>query len=741
MSFTMPEALTTWRFLGFAHDEDLRHGLLESTSVTSKDLMIQPNPPRFLREGDTLEFTAKVTNLSDQAQTGTAKIDLENAATAENRTLALGIENTAIPFEVPANESRSFSWRLQVPDSEEFLRYRVTASTGTLSDGEEGWLPVLSRRVLVTESMALPIRDAGQKEYQFQKLIGSGQSDTLENRFLEVQVVSQPAWYAVMALPYLMEFPHECAEQIFSRYYANALGSKIVTSDPKIKRVFELWKNSDTLISPLQKNEDLKGILLEETPWLAKAENQSEARKKVGLLFDDNRLDFEQSKALRKLQEMQNPDGLWPWFPGGRGNDYITLQITTGFARLRLLDVPTDISPALKALVPLDKKLLSTYEELQRDSDLDKKNLTPWIAHYLYTRSLFLKDKQLDASTQVAFDYFLQQGQKYWTSLGYRMSRAHLALALNRLEESETAQLITRSLRENAIIDEEQGMFWNDTPGWWWWQAPIETQAMMIEAFREIDQDEEAVSNCQVWLIKQKQVSDWKTTKATADAVAALLLGGKNLLASDALLEVSLGGTKVDPGSIEPGTGFYEQRYTGDAITPEQGKITLTKTDEGVSWASLHWQYLDTLEQITRQDGKELQLEKKLFVKRTTDSGEVLDPVTGPVAVGDELVTRLILRNDRAMEFVHLKDQRGSGTEPMNVLSGYRWQDGFGYYETTRDTASHFFIDRLPAGTHVFETSVRVQHRGQYQTGLAEIRCMYAPEFAAHSRSLPLEVQ
>ena len=197
----------------------------------------------------------------------------------------------------------------------------------------------------------------------------------------------------------------------------------------------------------------------------------------------------------------------------------------------------------------------------------------------------------------------------------------------------------------------------------------------------------------------------------------------------------------MQPGKVEPGTGFYQQRFTGDAVTPEQGNITLTKTDEGVSWASVHWQYLDTLANVTAHEGKELKLEKKLFVKRNTDAGKVLEPVTGPLQVGDELVTRLILRNDRAMEYVHLKDQRGSGTEPTNVLSGYRWQDGFGYYEMTRDTASHFFIDRLPAGTHVFETSVRIQHRGDYQTGIAEIRCMYAPEFAAHSASLLIKVQ
>lgn len=741
LSFTMPEALTTWRFLGLAHDSELRFGLLDGTTVTALDLMIQPNPPRFLREGDELEFTAKITNQSEEAQSGIATLQLDNAATEKSRNEALGITSKDIAFEVPAMQSRTVSWRLKVPDGEEFLRYKVTAAADTLRDGEEGWLPVLSRKVLVTESMALPIRDAGSKDFQFKKLLASGEVESLDSRFLHLEVVSQPAWYAVMSLPYLMEFPHECAEQTFSRYYANALGAKIVNSDPKIKRVFELWKEGDALDSPLTKNEDLKSILLEETPWLAEAEDQSEARRRVALLFEQNKLDQELSKALNKLKKMQLSNGLWPWFPGGRGDDYITLQIVTGFARLRQLEVETDITPALRGLDALDSEMTNRYQELRKNDLLQRDNFSPWIAHYLYTRSLFLKDKALSAGAKPAFEYFTAQAKDYWNSLPSNLTRAQAALALHRLDENEVAKLIMRSLRENATLDEEMGMYWEQEAGWYWWQAPIETQAYLIEAFQQIEQDQKAVNDCRVWLIKQKQVSDWKTTKATTEAVASLLLGDSQLLSSSALLEVSLGGKAVEPGKVEPGTGFYQHRFTGEEVTPEQGQITLTKTDPGVSWASVHWQYLDSLENITSYDGKELQLEKELFVKRNTDAGKVLEPVTGPLEVGDELVTRLILRNDRAMEYVHLKDQRGSGTEPMNVLSGYRWQDGFGYYEMTKDTASHFFIDRLPVGTHVFETSVRIQHRGGYQTGLAEIRCMYAPEFAAHSASLKVEVK
>jgi hypothetical protein len=285
-------------------------------------------------------------------------------------------------------------------------------------------------------------------------------------------------------------------------------------------------------------------------------------------------------------------------------------------------------------------------------------------------------------------------------------------------------------------------MFWRDTElSWWWYRAPIETQALMIEVFAEVTQDSQAVEDCQVWLLKQKQTQAWRTTKATADAVYGLLLRGNNLLASDALVEVSLGGETINPENVEAGTGFYEKRFSGAEIKPAMGGITVTKTDDGVSWGAVHWQYLEDIAKITPHTGTPLALKKTLWKKENSSTGPVLKPIAGSLAVGDELVVRIELRVDRDMEFVHLKDQRGSGTEPVNVLSRYRYQDGLGYYESTRDTASHFFIDYLPKGTYVFEYSTRVQLRGRYQSGIAEIQCMYAPEFNSYSESITLEVR
>lgn len=742
MEFTMPEALTQWKFLGFAHDRQMRSGYLTGTTVTAKDLMVQPNPPRFVREGDAIEFTVKVTNNSAARVTGKVRLTMSDARTLDSRDEALGNASPDQEFDVPSQESRTLSWRLTIPDGCEFLIYRAVGATTRLSDGQEGYLPVLSRRILVTESLPLPIRGAQTREFEFTKLLASGSSDSLIHQSLTVQMVSQPAWYAVMALPYLMEYPYECSEQIFNRLYANSLAAYIANSDPKIRRIFDQWKATPALDSPLEKNEDLKGLALEETPWVRQAIDESEARRNVGVLFDQNRLGSETSNALFKLRQMQLSDGLWPWFPGCRGNEYVTLYITTGFGRLRHLGVTNlDVACAVKALAALDAWMDASYDYIVAHGDLNANNLSPTIAFYLYGRSFFLDDRAIAASHQEALEYWLGQARKHWLSL-WRQSQAHLAIALKRFGDDETPAAIMASIKEFSVTDEELGMFWRDTErSWWWHRAPIETQALMIEAFDEVMNDVEAVEDCRVWLLKQKQTQDWGTTKATADAVYGLLIRGADILSSDALVEVSLGGAWIEPANVEAGTGFYEERFVRDEIEPAMGEITVKKVDDGVSWGSVHWQYLEDMSKVTPYEGTPLTLAKALFTKETTAAGQVLVPVEGPLSVGDELVVRVVLKVDRDMEYVHMKDQRGSGTEPVDVLSGYRYQDGLSYYQSTRDTATHFFMDYLPKGTYVFEYSTRIQLKGRYQTGIASIQCMYAPEFNSHSESFELEVE
>ena len=668
LTFIMPEALTEWKLMAFVHDKQVRSGFIDGKTVTSLDLMVRPNPPRFLREGDVLEFTTRVLNTGKTTRAGTVKLDLKNAVTDDSANALLGNTSPELPITIPAGESRSFSWRLTVPNGAPTLVYRVTASAGDQADAEENYLPVLSRRILVTESLPLPIRDKGTKKFQFEKLIAADQSDTLEHQSLTVQVASNPAWYAVLALPYLIEYTHDCTEQRFNRLYANSLAAHIANSDPRIRRVFDLWKGTDPLDSPLEKNEDLKSLLLLETPWVREAKDESQARRNVGILFDKNRLATDAKRLFDQLAKAQNADGGWPWMPGGRSNDYITLYVTTGFARLRHLGVENvSVNLATKALDRLDNWMQKRYDRIKRHGHLDKNNLSQTIALYLYCRSFYLKDKPVPAANKTAFDYFVGQGKKHWLTLGNRQSKAHVGIALHRLADKETPADIVTSIVEHSVTTEELGMFWRDTEhSWWWYRAPIETQAMMIEMFNEITEDKEAVRECQIWLIKQKQTQAWKTTKATADAVYSILLGGDNLLASTKLVEVSLGGYKVEPQNVDAGTGFYQQKFGRGEIKSVLGQVQMTKHNAGVAWGSAHWQYLEDMSKITPHTATPLRLAKEIYIREDEKTGQVLKPLNRDLKPGDELVVRLVFRTDRDMEFVHMKDQRGSGTEPRS---------------------------------------------------------------------------
>ncbi|MEO5783505.1 MAG: alpha-2-macroglobulin family protein, partial [Ginsengibacter sp.] len=315
-SFTMPEALTQWKLMTLAHTKDLSSGVATKTVITQKELMVQPNAPRFLREGDRMEFSAKIVNLGEKEITGVAQLQLLNASTMNPIDTwfknILSIQN----FKIAAGQSAALKFSIEVPTNfNNAVVYRIVAKAGDVSDGEEAAIPVLTNRMLVTETMPLPVRGNTTKNFTFQKLLNSGNSTTLSNFSLTTEFTTNPAWYAVQALPYLMEYPYECAEQTFNRYYANSIATKIVNSSPKIKAVFEKWKLTDTsaFLSNLQKNEELKSVLLQETPWVLQAQNETQQKKNIALLFDMIRMSRELESSLAKLKDMQSSNGGFVW--------------------------------------------------------------------------------------------------------------------------------------------------------------------------------------------------------------------------------------------------------------------------------------------------------------------------------------------------------------------------------------------------------------------------------------------
>jgi hypothetical protein len=584
----------------------------------------------------------------------------------------------------------------------------------------------------------------------------------IQSQSLVVQAASNPAWYGVLALPVIMESVDESTEALFTRLSANTLARHLATSDPRIGRIFEQWKGTDALASPLEKNADLVQTLLAETPWVRDAVDETEARARIALLFDANRATAEARSALERLESLRNGDGGWPWFPGGRTSDPVSLGIIAGFGRLRAAGVDIDVQPALQAIPWLDGRLVEERNwalKAWKDKP-DEIVLTPIGVCALYARSFFTKDAQPEGEAAEAIRWGFDVARKSWMKLDPRLSQGQLAIALARSGDKPTALSIIDSLRQRAVDadvkpgeeqDSWQGMWWRDKhPGWWSWaHAPIATQAIMIEAFDEVAGDQESVEALKAWLLSQKRTSRWPGSRATADAVGALLGRGGDLLGSQELVTVIVGEEKIVPEKVEAGTGFVETRFVRREITPEMAAVTLTKPDKGLAFGGVHWQYLDDIANVPGAGREELAIEKQLFVKRFTKAGPELVPIAvagepgGGVAVevGDELVVRLVVTSDRDYEFLELADHRPSLTEPVDVLSGWRWADGAGWYLAIRDASTQLFFERLPQGTHVFQYSLRAAHRGTASSGFARIQSRYAPEFSAHSKSISLEVQ
>ena len=761
LSFTAPDALTRWNVKTLVHTPDLQTAYSEKTLVTQKQLMLTPNHPRFMRENDRMMYSTKLTNLSEKNLKGIARLEIINAKTNKKINGLFNNDYNDLGFELATGKSKELSWNLNIPTAfTDPVIVRLVAKADNFSDGEQKIIPLLLNSMLVTETVPLPVRANTTKNFKLDKLINSAQSNTLKHHKLTVEYTSNPAWYAVQALPYLTDYPYECSEQTFNRYYANALASHIANSSPRIKTIFSNWKDTDTaaLLSNLEKNQELKSALLQETPWVLDANNESDQKKMIANLFNMERMSSELASAVNTLAKLQTSNGGFAWFKGMRDNRFITQYIITGIARLQKLGV-ADASQndkiqsiITKALPYLDARMREDYAYLLQKGLLNKQNISYRQIQYLYMRSFF-NDRKMSAVNKIAFSYFKNQGKKYWTKQNKYM-QGMLSIALYRYDEKSTALDIIEALRQNSIQKEEMGLYWKEfnQGSYWWYRAPIEAQSLLIEAFTEvkptklIERPYDEVDEMRVWLLKQKQTQQWKTTKATADACYALLLGGADWLGAQPNVSMRLGTKKINLSDYkqEAGTGYTKFSFDSDEVKAEMGDIQVSvKANQkiGTTWGAVYWQYFEQLDKITEAETP-LSLKKQVYKVVNGDRGEQLVLVgdNGKLKVGDKIKIRIELRVDRAMEFVHMKDMRGACFEPTNVLSNYKYQNGLGYYESTKDASTQFFFDRLRPGTYVFESPMFATLRGNYSNGITTIQCMYAPEFSSHSEGIRVKV-
>ena len=723
ISFVLPESLTRWTFMGLAHTRNVDYGKIEATATASKEFMLQPNMPRFVRVGDKANIAASLMNLSDKGVKGTVRMELFNPETEKV------FYSQKQKFDVKGGETGHVNFTFEVSDKYAVMACRMVADGDTFSDGEQRYIPVLTDKQWVTETVPLNVNGEGAHTFSLENLFNKHSKTASEQR-LTVEFTAHPAWYAVQALPVVANPQNEDALSWATAYYAHSLAAFIVKENPRIKQVFDSWKaqggTKETFMSNLQKNQELKNILLAETPWLTEATNEAEQKQRIATLFDLNTMNSQLAVSVEKLGELQNADGAWSWYKGMQGSRYVTTQVMEMLVRLNALthqDADSRMQPMIqKGFEYLGKQAAEEYKSMKEAEKKGAVGIRPseQVLRYLYICALDGKAPVDEKVNRYFIDKLSGEGKEltiYGKALG--------AIILQQAGKVAEARLFMQSLMEYSVVTDEMGRYF-DTPKarYSWFSYKIPTEVAAMEAIQRITKDTKAIDEMKRWLLKQKQTQTWETPIATADAVYALMAtGASDLLANTGGVEITLG-KEVIRTPADNAIGYIKKTVSGDVMNIK--KVSVDKEGTGMGWGAVYAQYLESMDQIGEQ-GNGLSVSRQLY-----KGNEALNE-SAPLKVGDRITVRLTVKADRDMDFVQIKDDRAACMEPLQAVSGFRWGNGLGYYQATKDASTQFFIDQMRKGTYVIEYQVYVNRTGEYQTGIATVQSAYAPEFGGHT--------
>ena len=731
ISFVLPESLTRWTFMGLAHTRNVDYGKIEATATASKEFMLQPNMPRFVRVGDKANIAASLMNLSDKGVKGTVRMELFNPETEKV------FYSQKQKFDVKGGETGHVNFTFEVSDKYAVMACRMVADGDTFSDGEQRYIPVLTDKQWVTETVPLNVNGEGAHTFSLENLFNKHSKTASEQR-LTVEFTAHPAWYAVQALPVVANPQNEDALSWATAYYAHSLAAFIVKENPRIKQVFDSWKaqggTKETFMSNLQKNQELKNILLAETPWLTEATNEAEQKQRIATLFDLNTMNSQLAVSVEKLGELQNADGAWSWYKGMQGSRYVTTQVMEMLVRLNALthqDADSRMQPMIqKGFEYLGKQAAEEYKSMKEAEKKGAVGLRPseQVLRYLYICALDGKAPVDEKVNRYFIDKLSGEGKEltiYGKALG--------AIILQQAGKVAEARLFMQSLMEYSVVTDEMGRYF-DTPKarYSWFSYKIPTEVAAMEAIQRITKDTKAIDEMKRWLLKQKQTQTWETPIATADAVYALMAtGASDLLANTGGVEITLG-KEVIRTPADNAIGYIKKTVSGDVMNIK--KVSVDKEGTGMGWGAVYAQYLESMDQIGEQ-GNGLSVSRQLY------KGDEALNESAPLKVGDKITVRLTVKADRDMDFVQIKDDRAACMEPLQAVSGFRWSNGLGYYQATKDASTQFFIDQMRKGTYVIEYQVYVNRTGEYQAGIATVQSAYAPEFGGHTRGYRVMVE
>ncbi|MBO7499713.1 MAG: alpha-2-macroglobulin, partial [Bacteroidaceae bacterium] len=726
MKFTLPESITTWRFMALATDKDVCYGTLEGEVVAKKDVMIQPNVPRFMRQGDKGLLSARIFNTGEKAVKGTALIELldpetEKVVYSQNKPFSVEPGKTAsVSFDVDASSPRLADQSLLV--------CRVSASGNGFSDGEQHYLPILPNRELVINTVPFTQNGPGTKTIDLTTIAGKGQSD------LTVEYTNNPAWLMIQTLPTVAKTNEKNAISQAAAFYANSLAAHLLRQSPRIKSTIELWKrkagSETSLMSSLEKNQELKTMVLDETPWVADARHESEQKQLLSDYFDENAVSYRLDNNLSQLRNLQNSDGSWSWWPGMPGSLYMTVAVSKMMVRLNAMTGETNERAAemlTNAYSFMGRQIIKEVEEMKKAEKKGAKNLRPsetandWL--YLTT----IDGRKLSADVAAAKTYLvnrLSKQTKEFTIYGKALSA--VILAKNGYEQKAKEYL--QSIREYTVYKEEMGRYFDTRKAYYsWFDYKIPTEVAAIEAIGLLQpSDTKTVEEMQRWLLQEKRTQSWDTPLNAVDAVYAFMKNNIETFGNPGdptILKVD--GKPLETSAATAGLGYVKSSQTGSGFQT----FTAEKTSEGTSWGAVYARSFQPLTEITdAQSG--------LKVKREVIVPAVQGNALNSLKVGERIRIRITIEAERDYDFVQVADKRAACLEPIGQLSGYHW----GYYCAPRDNVTNYYFDRLAKGTHIVETEYYVDRTGTYQTGTCTVQCAYSPEYSARAAARQLTV-
>lgn len=746
VTFTLPESLTKWNFKAFAHTKDVKIGGLDLTAVAQKELMIAPNAPRFYRRGDRAIFSTRLTNLSEEELDVSIELTFFNPVN-EKEIVLFDAKKKKQKTKVAAGGNKAVEWEIDLKDAPDLIAYKIIAKSKDFSDGEQKVIPVLSNRQFVTEAFPFVTIGDGTHQFSFERF-KKNTSTTLAHHNFSLEYTANPIWNVVLALPYMTDYPYECAEQVFTRFFANTLAAQVIGKKPELQKTLEIWKNHspEVFMSELNKNEELKTVLLEETPWVVQAQNEEEQRRRIVELFDMNTLKNNLDRNLALLKRKQNRDGGFGWFGGNRSNLYITQHIISGFGYLKQLGVEFDNDTDImikKAVDFVSSEYRNAYRKMTKE-DQEKLSASHMVIHWLYSISFF--ETNFDQLSSEMIARYRKSLEKTWMNFGLQ-EQALTGIYFKRTKGGEVAELIFKSLQDRSKFVEKRGRFFPENQGGYYWQRDkIGTHSMLLTFYNEMNAETQEIEELRLWLLLNKRSNHWGHTKNTAMATYAMLLTGKDFTSDQTVPTVKIGGETIMNDKIAqkekkqiPFMGYFKQSWSKGEITKDLGDLVIEKTTTTPSYGAMYWQYFEDIDKVEESGNPDIDVTRKYELVVAGQKGKEYKK-TKNYTIGDRIRITLTFETQNDLEYVHLKDLRPSGFEPLENLSRHHWDQGLWYYQSPRDASMNFFIDKLPRGSYTLTYEVFATAKGSFSAGNTTIQCMYAPEMVANSKGELIKV-